>query len=199
MTLGFQVGAREGGAGEGNRTPLSAWESDRSRPLTVLTWTPDIPPVTVTNLSTPGLMARQWPESGLSRVSVWLSAFRGAANNADYRDIVRMSLILDGRNMALLMPVRYRFASGQREYATLAYDRTRNQLDAIYASQRLKLLSTGLAHWVLKDCFLISQAYAPPTRFGWVLELLLPSVRFRHRLLAVAAIVSQLVIQPGLG
>ncbi len=29
--------------------------------------------------------------------------------------------------------------SGQREYATPAYEKTRNQLDAIYASQRPKL------------------------------------------------------------
>ena len=37
---------------------LSAWESDRSRPLTALTWAPDVPLVTVTDPWTPGLMAR---------------------------------------------------------------------------------------------------------------------------------------------
>jgi hypothetical protein len=40
---------------------LSAWESDRSEPLTALTWTSDVPLVTVMDLMTPGLMARQWP------------------------------------------------------------------------------------------------------------------------------------------
>jgi len=35
-------------------------------------------------------------------VAVEVEAGRGASNNADYRDIVRTSLILDARNMALL-------------------------------------------------------------------------------------------------
>jgi hypothetical protein len=37
---------------------LSAWETNRSEPLTSLTWEPDTPPVTVTYPMTPGLMAR---------------------------------------------------------------------------------------------------------------------------------------------
>jgi hypothetical protein len=37
---------------------LSAWETDRSEPLTSLTWEPDAPLVTVTYPVTPGLMAR---------------------------------------------------------------------------------------------------------------------------------------------
>src|SRR5215831_6212765 len=40
---------------------LSAWESDRSEPLTALTWAADTPLVTVIGPATPGLMARQWP------------------------------------------------------------------------------------------------------------------------------------------
>jgi hypothetical protein len=68
---------------------------------------------------------------------VEVEAGRGAAGNADYRDIVRTSLILDARYMALLLPVRYRTTSGGREHAIHAYERTRNQLDAIYASQGL--------------------------------------------------------------
>jgi hypothetical protein len=40
---------------------LSAWESDRSGPLTTLTWASDAPLVTVMDPGTPGLMARQWP------------------------------------------------------------------------------------------------------------------------------------------
>jgi putative transposase len=34
---------------------LSAWESDRTRPVSVLTWTPDVPPVTVTDRRQHGL------------------------------------------------------------------------------------------------------------------------------------------------
>jgi hypothetical protein len=40
---------------------LSAWESNRSGPLTILTWALNAPLVTVMNPATPGLMARQWP------------------------------------------------------------------------------------------------------------------------------------------
>src|SRR5215813_1439731 len=46
---------------------LSAWESDRSRPMTALTWALDAPLVTVVDLETPGLMARQWPGSRRSQ------------------------------------------------------------------------------------------------------------------------------------
>ena len=42
---------------------LSAWESDRSGPLTALSWASDTPLVTAMNPATPGLMARQWPNS----------------------------------------------------------------------------------------------------------------------------------------
>jgi hypothetical protein len=77
-------------------------------------------------------------------IAVEVEAGRGAAGNADYRDIVRTSLILDARNMALLMPVRYRTASGERTFAIHAYEKTRNQLDAIFASRRLKLPFEGV-------------------------------------------------------
>ena len=77
-------------------------------------------------------------------IAVEVGAGRGAAGNADYRDIVRTSLILDARNMALLMPIRYRTTAGQREHAIPAYERTRAQLSAIYASQRLKLPFEGV-------------------------------------------------------
>jgi hypothetical protein len=45
----------------GIELPLSAWESDRSGPLTVLTWASGASPVTAMDPETPGLMARQWP------------------------------------------------------------------------------------------------------------------------------------------
>jgi hypothetical protein len=40
---------------------LSAWEYNRSGPLTALSWAIDAPPVTVKDPAAPGLMARQWP------------------------------------------------------------------------------------------------------------------------------------------
>jgi hypothetical protein len=55
-----------------------------------------------------------------------------------------MSLILDAHKMALLMPVCYRTTSGQRAQVIRAYEKTRDQLDAIYASQRLKLPFEGV-------------------------------------------------------
>jgi hypothetical protein len=77
-------------------------------------------------------------------IAVEVEAGRGAAGNADYRDIVRTSLILDARFMALLMPIRYRTTSSGREHAIPAYERTRSQLSAIYASQRLVLPFEGV-------------------------------------------------------
>jgi hypothetical protein len=77
-------------------------------------------------------------------IAVEVEAGRGAAGNADYRDIVRTSLILDAKHMALLMPIRYRTTSSGREHAIPAYERTRSQLTAIYASQRLQLPFEGV-------------------------------------------------------
>jgi hypothetical protein len=77
-------------------------------------------------------------------IAVEVEAGRGAAGNADCRDVIRMSLILDAQNMALLMPIRYRTTSGSRQHAIPAYERRRNQLDAIYASQRLRLPFEGV-------------------------------------------------------
>ena len=42
---------------------LSAWESDRSGPLTALTSASDAPQVTVLDPAAPRLMAREWPEA----------------------------------------------------------------------------------------------------------------------------------------
>lgn len=77
-------------------------------------------------------------------IAVEVEAGRGAAGNADYRDIVRTSLILDAQSMVLLMPFRYRKTVKQREVVISAYDHTRGQLSAIYASQRLRLPFGGV-------------------------------------------------------
>lgn len=92
-------------------------------------------------------------ENGVAQVSYEIDAFhdqlgiaveveagRGAANNADYRDIVRTALILDAKYLALLMPLDYRTGN----QSVKAYSRTRAQLDALYASDRLKLPFAGV-------------------------------------------------------
>jgi len=91
-------------------------------------------------------------DSGIPRVSYEVDAFhdelgialeveagRGAANNADYRDILRTALILDAQYLALLMPITYRSTT-----AINAYKRTLSQLDAFYASSRLQLPFDGI-------------------------------------------------------
>ncbi len=77
-------------------------------------------------------------------IVVEVEAGRGAQNNADLRDIIRASLIVDARFLALVMPIEYRFESAGKTQITKAYDSTRDQLDAIYQSQRLKLPFEGL-------------------------------------------------------
>lgn len=72
-------------------------------------------------------------------IAVEVEAGRGAANHADYRDIVRTALILDAEYLALMLPVTYRSTTHIQ-----AYDKTRAQLDAIYASARLQLPFRGL-------------------------------------------------------
>ena len=73
-------------------------------------------------------------------VAVEVEAGRGAANNADYRDIVRTALLLDAKYLVLFMPIAYH--SGKRPMP--AYSNTRMQLEAIYASRRLRLPFEGI-------------------------------------------------------
>jgi len=46
--------------------------------------------------------------------------------------------------MALLMPIRYRKTVNHREHIIHAYESTRGQFSAIFASQRLKLPFDGV-------------------------------------------------------
>ncbi len=69
-----------------------------------------------------------------------IEAGRGAAGNADYRDLIRTSLIVDADYLILGMMLEYRTGK-----TTLrSYERTRDQIDAIYASERLKLPFKGV-------------------------------------------------------
>jgi hypothetical protein len=69
-----------------------------------------------------------------------VEAGRGAAGNADYRDLVRTSLIVDAEYLVLAMMLEYK--TGQTTMRS--YERTRDQIDAIYASDRLKLPFKGI-------------------------------------------------------
>jgi hypothetical protein len=77
-------------------------------------------------------------------IAVEVEAGRGAANNADYRDIVRSSLLLDAKYLALLMPTLYHHKSAGKQVSKPAYRNTQNQLNAIYASNRLSLPFSGI-------------------------------------------------------
>lgn len=77
-------------------------------------------------------------------IAVEVEAGRGAQNNADYRDIIRASLLVDARFLVLVMPTEYRFAAAGQISSTKAYENTRSQVDAIYASQRLRLPFEGV-------------------------------------------------------
>lgn len=69
-----------------------------------------------------------------------VEAGRGAANNADYRDLVRASLMVDVDYLILAMMLEYR--SGHQ--VTRSYEQTKRRLNAIYASDRLKLPLKGI-------------------------------------------------------
>lgn len=74
--------------------------------------------------------------------AVEVEAGRGAANGADYRDIIRTSLILDARFLILMQPFAYRSNPGASPMH--AYANSRAQLDAIYTSRRLQLPFEGI-------------------------------------------------------
>lgn len=77
-------------------------------------------------------------------VVVEVEAGRGARGNANHRDLIRASLIVDARYLALLLPGAYRHQSSDREVVVHPYADTRAQLDAIYASERLRLPFAGV-------------------------------------------------------
>lgn len=74
------------------------------------------------------------------RAVLEVEAGRGAANNADYRDLVRTSLMVDADFLILAMMLEYHSAGS----VMLSYKRTRDRLDAIYASERIKLPFKGV-------------------------------------------------------
>lgn len=77
-------------------------------------------------------------------IALEVEAGRGAANGADYRDLVRTSLLLDARFLVLYMPISYHTKQGGKPTIMRAYDGSRRQLNAIYASRRLALPFEGV-------------------------------------------------------
>ncbi|QWF21782.1 hypothetical protein KM427_23125 [Nocardioides sp. LMS-CY] len=78
-------------------------------------------------------------------IVVEVEAGRGARSNADYRDLVRSSLIVDAQFLVLVLPIEYRFSAGQRTGIEFAYRNTSDLLMAVYASQRLRFPFEGIA------------------------------------------------------
>jgi hypothetical protein len=77
-------------------------------------------------------------------VAVEIEAGRGARGNAIYRDLVRTSLIVGARFLALGVMAEYRHLNAGRTVAVQSYRDAENQLDAIYASGRLRLPFEGV-------------------------------------------------------
>ena len=61
-----------------------------------------------------------------------------------YRDLVRTSLIVDARYLALGVMKGYRHMNKGKEVVVQSYSDAKDQLDAIYASQRLRLPFEGI-------------------------------------------------------
>lgn len=73
-----------------------------------------------------------------------VEAGRGARGNAVYRDLIRTSLIVDAQYLALGVMQEYRHKSGGKNVVVHSYADAKDQLDAIYASQRLQLPFEGV-------------------------------------------------------
>jgi hypothetical protein len=77
-------------------------------------------------------------------VLVEVEAGRGARGNAVYRDLIRASLIVGARFLVLGVMQEYRHQSGGKPTTVASYREARDQLDAVYASGRLKLPFEGV-------------------------------------------------------
>jgi hypothetical protein len=78
------------------------------------------------------------------RIVVEVEAGRGARGNAIYRDLIRTSLIVDARFLALGLMREYRHRSAGKAITVQSYRDARNAIDAIYASGRLQLPFEGV-------------------------------------------------------
>lgn len=77
-------------------------------------------------------------------VLVEIEAGRGARGNAVYRDLVRASLVVGARYLALGAMQEYRHLSGGKQVSVSSFREASDQLDAVYSSGRLRLPFEGL-------------------------------------------------------
>jgi hypothetical protein len=77
-------------------------------------------------------------------IALEVEAGRGARGNAIYRDLIQTSLLVDARFLVLAVLVEYHHKSSGKGVVVQGYRDTRNLLDAIYASDRLKLPLEGV-------------------------------------------------------
>lgn len=78
-------------------------------------------------------------------ILVEVEAARGARGNAVYRDLVRSSLIVDQHFLVLGVMRSYRYQSSSgRPIIVSSYRDSKDQLDALYASGRLRLPFEGV-------------------------------------------------------
>ena len=81
------------------------------------------------------------PEMG---IVLEVEAGRGWMGNAFYRDLVRTSLIVGARFLAVGVMNRYAYKSGGKQLTSHDYENARDQLDAIYGNGRIKLPFEGV-------------------------------------------------------
>jgi hypothetical protein len=77
-------------------------------------------------------------------IVVEIEAGRGARSNAVYRDLIRASLLVDVRFLALGVMREYRHESGGKLVRVQCFHDTKATLDAVYASGRLQLPFEGV-------------------------------------------------------
>ena len=77
-------------------------------------------------------------------IVVEIEAGRGARGNAVYRDIIRASLLVDVKYLAIGVMAEYRHQSSGKEMVVKSYGDAKAQFDAIYASGRMQLPFFGV-------------------------------------------------------
>lgn len=77
-------------------------------------------------------------------IAMEVEAGRGTQGNAIYRDLIQSSLLLDADYLVVCLLLDYKFKSGGRDSHSPDYAKARSVLDAIFASNRLKLPFRGV-------------------------------------------------------
>lgn len=77
-------------------------------------------------------------------IALEVEAGRGARGNAVYRDLIQASLLVDARYLVLAVMSVYRHQQAGRGVVVHSYAESRDLLDAIYASARLRLPLEGV-------------------------------------------------------